>query len=326
MMMMRRTTPLSCCCYNSSRRGVFAGSGGFVWYLLLLLTQRISVVRPFLHPPPRHYASCRALLKRPQQKGLFMRPGDHQQAASNIRLSSSSSSETESSSDTPSMSAGNNISTVGSASLEQAESTIRSPVLQQVWPAMVEHCRQYGHANIPLGSAAGRQCVTLRRLHTQHKLVETDVDLLDLVQFTWHSLEDVARTADFDDMMGRLNQYASAHDRDVSPPKKYAADPELGAWITGLRRLGKDQVDPSHVKRLNDLNFQWTSPRGCGSQFMLQYKSVICRLEAGETGVLDEPPVQAWIQAQRAACRRGTLSNTRQHYMETLVGTDWMVE
>jgi hypothetical protein len=210
-----------------------------------------------------------------------------------------------------------------------------SPVLQQVYSHMLQHVQDYGHPNIPLGNTAGRQCETLRRLHTQQKLTAADITLLDGIQFRWHSLEDVYQTADFQELFDRLVAYRDQTNGDVSPPKKYPADPELGAWVTGLRRVGLEDVIAEHVQALEKIGFQWKSPRQCGSAFMQQYRDILERLNvAGESAdsesatdaVLADPVVQQWIQAQREAVKRGALSETRQHYMETVAGVDWLVE
>jgi hypothetical protein len=210
---------------------------------------------------------------------------------------------------------------------------IQSPVLQQVYPDMLRYVQQYGHPNIPLGSTAGRQCDTLRRLHTQGKLHPDDVQLLDSAVFRWHSLEDVYWTADFDELYTRLATY-QRETADVSPPKKYAPDPELGAWVTGLRRVGQAQVQPQHAAKLNSLHFQWTSPRQCGSVFMQQYRALLARLENSRqqedaTAAVDEvwadAHVRQWVTAQRQAAARGALSETRLQYMADLVGADWLV-
>lgn len=221
-----------------------------------------------------------------------------------------------------------------------------SPVLQQVYPALLENIQCYGHANIPLGSAAGRQCATLRRLRIQEKLVESDIAHLDELNFTWHSLEDVyqQQKEDFMDLYQRLQQYgAQQADGNVSPPKKYPADPELGAWVTALRRLynknnldenpnpnshataNTECVDPHHVELLNALNFEWTSPRQCGSKFMQTYRELKEQLQTYNDDnnkndtVWNDPTVVAWVAAQQVA----SLSETRKHYMVQLLGPDW---
>jgi Helicase associated domain len=202
---------------------------------------------------------------------------------------------------------------------------IVSPVLYQLYPELLQYKKQYGHANIPLGSEAGRKCNTLRRLRIQEKLSISDIELLDSLQFTWHSFEDVyiQQKEHFDDFILRLKEYSTAHEGDLSPPKKYPADPELGAWVTAVRRLyGTGEVDASHIQILDELGFQWNSPRKCGSKFMQQYRSIQERLKSGEDSsvVLSDPSIVAWITAQQQA----NLSETRKHYMSQIFGNDWM--
>ena len=218
--------------------------------------------------------------------------------------------------------------------ISHVEDAIVSPVLRLVYPDLLKYVEQYGHPNIPLGSEAGRQCATLRRLHVQTKLVESDVAILDRMNFIWHSLEDVytKQKEYFDDFMQRLQKYKKENDGDISPPKKYKNDPELGAWVTAVRRLYTvNEVDDEHVAVLNEFGFQWNSPRKCGSKFMQQYRSIQDKMESitGQSldevdsqrrAILNEPEMKAWIQAQQTA----NLSETRKHYMAQLVGDDWM--
>ena len=256
---------------------------------------------------------------------------------------------------------------------------IDSPVLQNVFPHMLRHVQQYGHPNIPLGTTAGRQCEILRRLHIQQKLSETDVALLEQIQFRFYSLEQVYQTANFEELLDRLEAYAvGSNNNDWSPPKKYAPDPELGAWVTGIRRMRRaNNVDPVHVAALEERSngqFEWQSPRKCGSQFMKQYRALQERLlllssssnnnnkndsndsdsatvaaaaSSTDNGiqnnvphkvvvwndqqimmVWNDPAVQQWVRAQQDAAKRGTLSETRKHYMAELLrcsqGYDWI--
>ena len=198
--------------------------------------------------------------------------------------------------------------------------TIVSPVLQQCYNDMLDYNTTYGHPNIPL--PAGRPLVTLRRLYSQNKLAASDIELLNDLKFTWNSLEDVyTENVDrFSDFLQRLLRYADAHNGDPSPPKKYPADPELGAWVTGLRRLHVvHAVDPAHRATLDALGFQWKSPRQCGSQFMQQYREIQERLTRDESPdvVWRDAKVVAWVQAQQR--KASELSGTRQHYMAQLL-------
>jgi hypothetical protein len=200
----------------------------------------------------------------------------------------------------------------------------QSPVLKQLYPALLQHKQNYGNPNIPLGTKEGRQCQTLRRLHIQNKLTDEEVTWLQELGFTFHSLEDVYRFADFNDLFQRLVAYEKENQVGYQIPKKYPQDPELGAWVTGIRRLGQEGVNPHHGRRLDAIGFAWKSTRKCGSAFMNQYREFVVQVgEEGLDAVLKDPKTLPWIKAQQEALKRGSLSQTRVHYMGDLFGDTW---
>lgn len=241
---------------------------------------------------------------------------------------------------------------------EQGESVIPVEVttksLRQIYPAMIEHKAKYGNPNIPLGTTEGRQCNLLRRMQIQGKLTDDEVKHLKELGFIFHALEDVYKQLDFDEMVPRLlaakKEYGS-----LDIPKKYPQDPELGAYVTGVRRLGKDRVDPEHVVRLDGIAFVWicefplqsicdwsvcgdcdsqsphliayssSASRKCGSKFMNQYRDIQLRLQDGEneTEVFKDPEVIKFVRAQKEAHRKETLSETRVEYMTRVFGNEW---
>lgn len=210
-----------------------------------------------------------------------------------------------------------------------------SPVLQQVYPSLLKWKQEYGHPNIPLGSTEGRQCATLRRLHIQNKLTDEEVTWLEELGFTFHSMEDVYHDVDFDTLLGRLLEYEAKHpESNFQVPKKCPEDPELGAWVTGIRRLGPEGVDPEHAERLNEIGFAWVSSRKCGSKFMVQYKELVEKAEymmqaegmSNEEAVeslVEDPKVKDLIKAQAQVYAKGKMSETRMNYMNKLFGESW---
>ncbi|KAI2509392.1 hypothetical protein MHU86_5025 [Fragilaria crotonensis] len=225
---------------------------------------------------------------------------------------------------------------------------ITSSVLKQVYPSLLQWREEYGHPNIPLGTPEGRMCQTLRRLQIQQKLTDTEIQLLHDIDFRFSSLEDVYHELDFNVMLTKLIAYEQQEQNQYQVPKKYAPDPELGAWVTGIRRvyaanknLQQGVVDPHHMERLDAIGFTWISERKCGSKFMSQYRELVSQLDAAAAAasaaddevltmkrdeILKQEKVQTWIAAQRDARRRGGLSDTRFHYMQQLLGDDWMDE
>lgn len=200
-----------------------------------------------------------------------------------------------------------------------------SPVLKHVYPQLLAWKGKYGHPNIPLKNEGGNACQIIRRLHAQKKLISEEVEWLDSIGFKFHSFEDIYRFADFDEMLDRLLLYEEAHpNNNFQVPKKCPEDPELGAWVTGIRRLCKDGIKPDHERRLCEINFAWESTRSCGSKFMIQYRDYLQQVEElGIETVLKDPTTILWIQAQQQALKRGTLSQTRVIYMGTLFGDRW---
>jgi len=209
--------------------------------------------------------------------------------------------------------------------LSKLTEAFTSPVLKQNFAELLEWKERYGHPNIPLKNDGGNACQVLRRLHVQNKLSDVEVEWLEGIGFRFHSIEDVYRFADFDEMLARLMAYEEAHpNNNFQVPKKCPEDPELGAWVTGIRRLGKESVNPDHERRLDEVGFAWQSTRKCGSKFMIQYRDFTQRVETeGPESLLADPKTVDWVLAQQQALKRGGLSQTRVQYMGQLFGDTW---
>lgn len=209
-------------------------------------------------------------------------------------------------------------------------SFVVSPVLAQVYPALVAHKANFGNPNIPLGSTDGKRCNTLRRLHFQHKLTEEEANLLLDIGFRFHSFEDVYYENDFDEMLSKLLEYRDEF-QTYQIPKKYEPDPELGAWVTMLRRLHTtNDVPDDQVEKLDAVGFEWISTRKCGSRFMSKYREVMSYLSkvveaGGDVRELlhEDNDIIKWVDAQRLAYENGNLSESRAGYMDELPGIDW---
>jgi len=217
-----------------------------------------------------------------------------------------------------------------SSDYENYDTTIiLSSTLRQLFPKLIAWKQQYGNPNIPLGASDGRQCQLVRRLHIQQKLTAGEVELLEDIGFTFQlSLEDLYYDANFEKMFTRLAEYQKLHPDGPPIPKKYRPDPELGAWATGLRRLGADRVEIQHVTSLNSIQFQWTSPRSCGSKFMIEFRDIAQRAQQHKTNkedyIKETPDILQWIQKQRKSRMNSKMSETRYHYMVDLLGDKWM--
>ena len=205
-------------------------------------------------------------------------------------------------------------------------SELTTKALAQVYPAMLAHQAEFGNPNIPLGTAEGRQCNILRSMQIQGKLTPAEVSLLEDMGFIFRALEDVYQYVDFDELFARLKQYRVDHNGDLDIKKKYAPDPELGAWVTGIRRLGKDGVSKEHAQQLDEVGFVWVSSRKCGGKFMQQYRDLKKRLGDNmedRDAVFADLEVGKFVRAQKEAYNRNVLSEARIEYMTRLMGDAW---
>lgn len=203
---------------------------------------------------------------------------------------------------------------------------VSSPVLRNVYPALIDNIREYGHCDIPLGNNDGKNCKTLRRLHFSKKLAKEDSDLLKSLGFRFASFDDIIAEADFDDCFGRLIEHERQHKTGYQIPKKCKEDPELGAWVTGLRRLGPDGVAAEHREQLDSVGFAWISSRKCGSSFMKNFRPVRDALLGDDGGletVLANAEMLKWLRSIAKTYQKGNLVQERVEYMDQLIGLDW---
>lgn len=209
---------------------------------------------------------------------------------------------------------------------------VNSIVLKQVYPAMISFHQQYGHPNIPLGTVEGKKCETLRRMQRKGKLPSPEVSLLKDLGFRFDSLEDIYDKAPFGDICRRLVAYRAAHGN-MQVPKKFKLDPELGAWVAMVRRLGTEGIrSPDERRTLDEIGFEWKSTRKCGSAFMSNFREIMAKLDTCggnqnkvQSLLCEDESILRWVKAQRGAYECGNLSEARADFMNQLLpfGINW---
>jgi len=165
----------------------------------------------------------------------------------------------------------------------------------------------------------------------QNLLTEGEVELLEGLGFRWTPFEDVYEEADFDDCLERLVRYEEEFKTGYQIAKKYKPDPELGAWVTIIRRIGRDKISPHHRSKLDSIDFAWVSTRKCGSGFMLTYQHLLAQLSSlGESASSEEVDacwkeerVVKWWKGVSRSYRAGSMSDGRMGYLDALPGGDW---
>lgn len=187
---------------------------------------------------------------------------------------------------------------------------------EEVFDAQIRALRAWrqrvGHADVPLGSALGRWVYSQRRLREQAKLAPERVEALDALGLRWKIDPD---DVPWEEMVDRFRAFYAeyGHGR---VPKKYEVDPLLGAWVAVNRRRNKTLAEAKR-QELTACGFDWSPPAArCGSQFMVGFREWVTARESGSA------PDERWEETQRAARRKGKLSEVRIEYLDG-AGFDW---
>ena len=182
---------------------------------------------------------------------------------------------------------------------------------------LAEYSRQWGNADAPMKTELGDWCAEQRRMHASGGLAAARVSALDGLGFSWRSptdVDDPVTQHDWPAMCARLRAYKEEH-RSTDVPKKYQRDPRLGGWVAAVRRC-RSTLGETKVAELDELGFQWTSSRQCGSAFQISCRQLRAFwVEHGHTDVGrvlgSEHVLALWCDAQRTAWREGRLSPKR---------------
>eukprot|EP00930_Biecheleria_cincta_P004420 TRINITY_DN105332_c0_g1_i1.p1 TRINITY_DN105332_c0_g1~~TRINITY_DN105332_c0_g1_i1.p1 ORF type:complete len:284 (+),score=54.43 TRINITY_DN105332_c0_g1_i1:38-853(+) len=186
-----------------------------------------------------------------------------------------------------------------------------------------------GHCDVPLGSATGSKLVPVglgkwvyaqRKRKADEQIKADEEAALVSLGFRW-KLD--PEELDVDEMLDRLAAYKVANG-DTLVPKKYEADPLLGAWVAAMRRKadpllngGQSALPPELRQQLDQAGFSWEPARRCGSSFMTGFRTW------SEAKVAGKPvPDDKWCELQREARRQGKLSEQRISYLDKF-DFDW---
>lgn len=188
-----------------------------------------------------------------------------------------------------------------------------------------------GHADVPLGSTSsskltptglGQWVYAQRKRKADGKLDPAEKVALDALEISW---QDPSETKDleWDEMIRRLMEYKKSNG-DCFVPKKYEADPKLGAWVASVRRdadpllNGGVPILADHLREeLDAIGFSWQPKKRCGSAFMKGFRAWS---EAKLTG--KPAPDEKWCDTIRQTRRQGKLSDQRVAYLNAF-NFDW---
>lgn len=193
---------------------------------------------------------------------------------------------------------------------------------QLAWAGMLAELREYkacyGTATATAETALGRWCGAQRRAREAGTLAPAREAALEDIGFSWRGAA-VDLDDEWDELLRRLGAYRAEHG-DLQVPKKYRRDPRLGAFVALVRRTGL-QLSARRRAELDAAGFEWNSNQKCGSAFMLGLGSLRAFQQvhghASPSGA-DGDELVRWCSAQRAAARKGLLSEERRGFLAGL--------
>ena len=208
---------------------------------------------------------------------------------------------------------------------------------EQMFNALVEYRRDFGHCNVPPGWAENRQLAhwvgTQRRVNKQGKFPADRVTRLDRLGFTW------GKDDRWEEMFRSLVDYRKTHG-DCNVPRAWPENPRLGVWVHTLRkqkRLGElpanriqrlnrrvAELTTQQIQRLDALAFEWNPYT---SAWEKMFKALVDFKTAN--GNCDVPQswqgssqLWTWVSQQRRHYYNGSLSQAKARRLEQL-GLVW---
>ena len=153
------------------------------------------------------------------------------------------------------------------------------------------------------GSKIGTWCSAQRSLYKQGKLLETQIQRLESINFPWD-------VCDFDQKWdGHFNNFKILILKDKSFLFQIKDNP-FGKWINQQRfKYRNGKLSPRRINLLNSIDFIWDQKEFEWQQFFNEYKKSLLdnsnKLDSGRT------PLSEWIIRQRSLYHKGKLSQEK---------------
>lgn len=210
-----------------------------------------------------------------------------------------------------------------SLSLESIRQSITAECLEYLgvtwderYGELLAYKAEHGDLNVPLRwhTGLGSWVSTQRQSKKIGKLSMTRIHRLDVIGFTWDSLETLWETR-----FSELIAYKTEHG-DINVPIKWCTG--LGQWVSAQRQSYKNgELSEDRFYRLEALGFCWES-------FDYQWEKSFSELIAYKTehGNLQVPQstngLGGWISQQRKGRKKGQISEDRIRRLDE-IGFDW---
>ncbi len=190
--------------------------------------------------------------------------------------------------------------------------TVNEASWENMFEKLIEYKKINGHCNVPIEWSENPQLSTWvteqRQMKNRGILTEDHIRRLTEIGFEWH-----LKRASWKEMFEALSKYKEAHGHS-NVAQRWADNLKLATWVFLQRQAyKKGMLIQDRIDQLNMLGFEWDIERASWEEMfksLNEYKNKHghCNVPPRWT---ENPRLRIWVNNQRGAKRRGTLSNER---------------
>ena len=189
---------------------------------------------------------------------------------------------------------------------------------EEMFQALLDYKTRFGDCNVTKDwsetPSLGEWCSTQRKAHRNQELSSERLARLEEVGFVWNQY-DMEWAEKYEQLVAYKDRFGN-----TEVPKEWPENVALGGWVSRQRYFRKtNRLSPAKIARLDKLEFLWdTAERDWEQKFqeLAAYKQHFGSLDISRPGLYAR--LSAWCTSQRAAYRKGELSNERIVRLEAL--------
>lgn len=179
------------------------------------------------------------------------------------------------------------------------------------------HCDISQYCKEPAGLR--RWVLKQRSFYNKKQLDESKIERLESIGFCWDPLKQ-----QWGEKIEELRAFKAQYGH-CNVPMRWKDNPKLSNWVFNLRRAktqGKSGILTSErVEELESLGFIWDPAEESWLKFFEEFK--VFKKENGHGRVRKGSPLGNWLDRQRQAFKKGTLSSDKKQLLDA-VSSDWL--
>jgi len=221
--------------------------------------------------------------------------------------------------------------TVGPATSK--EETYYDSKWMGMYRKLIEYKNEHsGSTNVPQNCdkypQLGKWVTTQRSTYKKKRMLADRIRLLNKIEFEWWT-----HRKSWDVMYERLLVYKRNHQDSTDVPRRYDADPQLGAWVgTNRQQRKKGILSQDRIDALDKIDFDWGNQTRPTSKLFWDemYRRLIkYREERGHTRVpiksKTDPQLGGWVGTQRRKYKNKKISTEHTRLLDK-IGFEWEVK